>query len=217
MPKRPVTIGSVTFDSVGEAEDYIRTNVIAAHDGAPRIPAGPMHDFVDDLLNLHEDAIAKIGVGVDYFRVDPASDWKVGIPVTSANRTLVVVRLDGQDEDWSWTSVVSKPSAITQVRSALRNAVYDAIQQQKRDAVAAGPVVCPRTGAVIPSASDMQIRHYLPTFARLTEDFSSSIGGWSAISTMSTGAGAEVSDSTVRAAWISYYVANSAPSFELKY
>jgi hypothetical protein len=217
MPKKPVTVGSTVFDSVGEAESFIRTDVIAAHDGVPRIPAGPIHDFVEDLLNLHEDAIAKIGAGIDHFRVDPASLWKTGVPVKPSNRTLVVVRTDGTEEDWSWTGIVTKPTAITQVRSALRNAVYDAIQKMKRDAFTAGPLFCARTGATIGTPNDVQIRHHSPSFAKLTDDYAASIGGWGVIGTMSTGAGAEVSDPAVKAAWVSYFVANAVPSFESKY
>ncbi|MGV8896243.1 MAG: DUF3223 domain-containing protein [Rhodoglobus sp.] len=217
MPKKPVTVGSTVFASVGEAEVFIQTDVIAAHDGAPRIPTGRIHDFVEDLLNLHEDAIAKIGAGVDHFRVDPAHIWKVGFSVNKNYRTLVVVRTDGTEEDWSWTGIISKPTAITQVRTAMRNAAYDAIQKMKRDAVAAGPVSCARTGVAVTSPNDLQIRHHSPSFANLTADFAVSIGGWASIATMSTGAGAEMSDPVIKSAWIAYFVAKAVPSFELKY
>ena len=217
MPKKSVTVGTTVFASVGEAEVFIRTNVIAAHDGAPRIPIGPIHDFVEDLLNLHEDAVAKIGVGVDYFRVDPAHIWKVGFPVNRSYRTLVIVRTDGNEEDWSWTGIISKPTAITQVRTAMRNAAYDAIQKMKRDAVAAGPVSCARTGVAVTSPNDLQVRHRSISFANLTADFASSVGGWTSIATTSTGAGAEMSDPAIKSAWTAYFVANAVPSFELKY
>jgi hypothetical protein len=217
MPKKPVIVGSTVFASVGEAEKFIRTNVIAAHDGAPAIPVGPIHDFVEDLLNLHEDAIAKIGPGIDHFRVDPASAWKTAVPVKPSNRTLVVVRVDGTEEDWSWTGIVTKPTATTQVRSALRNAVYDIIQKMKSDAFTSGPVICARTGKAIGSPNEMQIRHHSLSFAKLTDDFAASIGGWGVIGTMSTGAGAEVSDPAIKTAWVAYFIANAVPSFELKY
>lgn len=217
MPKRRVTVGSRTFDSVGEAEEFLQTDVIAAHDGAPRIPIGPIHDFLEDLLNLHEDALAKIGAGIDHFRVDPASAWKTGVPVKASNRTLVVIRTNGTEEDWSWTGIVSNPKPITQVRSALRNEVYGSIQKMKKDAFAAGPLICARTGATIGNTNELQIRHDSPSFAKLTDDFAASIGGWSVIGTMSTGAGAEISDPAVRSAWVSYFEANAVPSFELKY
>jgi hypothetical protein len=216
MPKRPVTVGSVVFDSVGRAKAFIQTDVVAAYDGATRIPSGPIHEFLEELLHLHEEATAKIGVGIDYFRVDPASSWKVGVPVRASNRALVVVRTDGTAEDWSWTGIVTNPSAITQVRSALRNAAYDSIQTMKRDAFAAGPVMCARTGVPIGMPSDLQIRHYSPSFAKLTDDYAASVGGWGAIGTMSTGAGAEIANPAIEAAWISYFVANAVPSFESK-
>ena len=211
-----VAIGGTTFATKGAAKDFIRTNVINAFDGVPRIPLGPIHDFVEDLLNLHADAVDKIGSGVDYFRVDPASVWKTGVPVKASNRTLVVVRNDGTAIDWSWDGIVTNPSAVTQKRTALRNAAYGRIQAIKLAAFSAGPVICARTGLPILGPNDAQVRYHRPTFAALTDGFAATVGGWPAITTTSSGAGAEVTSPSITAAWIKYYDANAVPSLELK-
>lgn len=211
----PVTIGAMTFATKDASRAFIRTNIIAAFDGAPRI-SGPMHDFVDDLLNLHPDAVEKIGPGVDYFRVDPASNWKSGVPVRPSNRTLVVVQTDGNSIDWSWDVIIKDPSALTLKRSALRNAAYPRIQGIKLAAFTAGPVTCARTGAAIAGPNDAQVRYHRPTFAALTDGFAATVGGWGVITTSSSGAGAEISDPLIEAAWLSYYDANVVPSIEMK-
>lgn len=213
----PIRVGSYSFKSITEAKAFIRTNVIAAHDGLPQVPAGPIHDFLEDLLDLHEDASGKIGVGVDHFRVDPASNWKVGVPMRPSNRTLVVVRRDGTAEDWGWTGIIEDPSPATRVKIALRNAVYETNQVMKRTAFAAGPVTCPRTGVSMASPDEAQLRHYSPTFAQLADSFGLTVGGLAGITTMSSGAGAEIADPAIEAAWIAYYAANASPVLESKY
>jgi hypothetical protein len=212
----PVAIGGTTFATKAAAKDFIRMNVIDAFDGVPRIPFGPIHDFVEDLLNLHEAAVDKIGCGIDYFRVDPASVWKTGAPVRASNRTLVVVRKDGTLIDWSWDGIVTNPSAVTQKRTALRNAAYGRIQAIKRAAFSAGPVICTRTGLPILAPNDAQVRYHRPTFAALTDGFAATVGGWPAITTTSSGAGAELTSPSITANWIKYYDANAFPSVELK-
>lgn len=213
-----ITIGGRTFLTKGAAKDYIRTNVIAAFDGAPQIPFGPIHDFVEDLFNLHPDAVDKIGSsGIDHFRVDPASDWKTGFPVRASNRTLVVVPKTGPPIDWSWDGIIKNPSPVMQKRDALRNAVYGRIQAIKVAAFSAGPVTCARTGLPISGPDDAQVRYHLPTFAALTDGFAATVGGWPAIATTSTGAGAELTSPTVAADWVKYFDANVVPSVELKY
>lgn len=214
----PVTIGATSFASKGAARDFIRSSVIAAFDGAARIPVGPIHDFVDDLFNLHPDMADKIGSSaVDYFRVDPAANWKSDFPVKASNRTLVVVRTDGNSIDWSWDGIVTSPSLVTQKRTALRNAVYDQIQAIKTRAFATGPAICARTGVAISDPDLAQVRYLSPTFAALTDGFAASVGGWPAIITTSTGAGAELASPAVGAAWIAYFNANVVASIQLKY
>lgn len=213
-----VTIGGRTFASKKAAKSFIRTNVIDAFDGAPQVPFGAIHDFVEDLFNLHPAAADKIGTsGIDYFRVDPASDWKKGVPVKALLRTLVVVPTVGNPIDWSWDGIVTNPSPLAQKRTALRNAVYDRIQAIKVAAFSAGPVTCARTGLPISAPDEAQVRYHLPTFATLTDGFAVTVGGWPAITTTSTGAGAELISSTIAAGWIKYFDANAVPSVELKY
>lgn len=212
----PVVVGAITFPTKDAARTFIRTNVIAAFDGAPRIPAGPMHDFVDDLLNLHPDAVDKIGGGVDHFRVEPASNWTIGVPVRPTNRTLVVVRTIGKPIDWSWDVIIRDPSAVAQKRTALRNAAYPRIQSVKRAAFALGGVTCARTGLPIASPDDAQVRYHRPTFAQLADGFASTVGGWPAITTRSGGAGVEIADPVIEAAWIKYYDSRVVPSIEAK-
>ena len=216
MAAIPVSIGGRTFATKDAAKAFIRSDVIDAFNGAPRIPPGPIHDFVEDLLDLHEDAVEKIGSGIDYFRVDPASDWKAGFPVKKSLRTLVVVHTDGTAIDWSWGGIIDQPSPVAKKRMALRNAAYDRIQAIKRAAFSAGPVTCARTGSPIAHPDDAQVRYRRPTFAQLADGFAATVGGWSAIATTSTGVGAEMTDPVIEAAWLTYYDANVIPSIETK-
>jgi hypothetical protein len=199
----PVVIGATSFRTKLAAKSFIQTDVIKAFDGSPRIPAGAIHDFVDDLLNLHDDAVEKIGTGVDYFRVDPASAWKKGVPVKATNRTLVVIRSDGTEIDWSWDVIVTSPSIVAQKRTALRNAVYDRIQSIKVAALSAGPIICARSGLPILNPDDAQVRHHRPSFAELTDGFAATVGGWSA-------------SPSIAAAWVAHYDAHVIPTVELK-
>jgi hypothetical protein len=217
MTAIPVSFGDFAFLTRDAAEGFIRVNIINPHIGLTRVPAGRIHDALVDLIQQHPQAGSKIGSGIDHFRVDPASTWKPAVPMKSTNQTLVVVRLDTTEEDWSWTAAVRQPSEIAQKRSAMRNVLYPRIQALKSAALLVGPVKCPRTGVLITSVSDAQIVHRSPSWAQITDDFATTIGGWTSLVTVSAGAGAEISDPAVRAAWEAYYDSHARPEIESKF
>lgn len=212
----PISFGDFSFLTRGAAEEFVRSSIVAPHVGLAQIPTGRIHDALVDLIQRHPQALSKIGAGIAYFRVDPASAWKPAVPMKRTNQTLVVVRTDGTAEDWSWTASVRQPSDVAQTRAALRNALYNRIQAFKSAALLAGPVACPRTGATISSAADAQVVHRSPSWAELTDRFAAAMGGWSSLVTVSAGTGAELSDPGVRAAWDAYYDTNARPEIESK-
>jgi hypothetical protein len=65
---KPVTIGTLTFDSQTAARKFIR-EVRSRHPLLAPID-GPDHMFLLDLLNKHSRAAEKIGAGVKHFTVE---------------------------------------------------------------------------------------------------------------------------------------------------
>lgn len=73
------------------------------------------------------------------------------------------------------------------------------------------------SGLPILGQNDAQVRYHRPTFAALTDGFAATVGDWPAITTRSSGAGAELTSPNIAADWIKHYDVNAVTSLELKH
>jgi hypothetical protein len=91
MAKKPITIGTRTFDTKGAAEKFIQEILYRRPLLAPI--DGPDHAFLLALLSKHPDAVKKIGVGVKHFTVEKS---------IGGTQCFYITRVDGTREDFSF-------------------------------------------------------------------------------------------------------------------
>jgi hypothetical protein len=93
MVAKPVIIGDVYFPRKGDAQQ-------ACRDLLYRYPPGSVIDdpsdeaFLHDLLELHQDAAGKRGVGIDHFEVRLTEEFH--------QPGLFIIRVDGTVTDFSF-------------------------------------------------------------------------------------------------------------------
>ncbi|MFQ6557615.1 DCL family protein [Pseudomonas sp. Lb2C1-1] len=114
------------------------------------------------LLAMHPDADRKIGVGIDYFKIERNA--------LGAGRGIWLVRMDGSEDTFSYkrciTGVLQSPHG--KVCEALRFAVRPQLVAF-RDALGL-PVTCVASGVIITQRKDLHIDHKEP-FWMLLERF----------------------------------------------
>ncbi len=215
----PFVIPSRTFPSRTAAKNYIRDEILHSYPVRAPIPAGTHDQILREVLELHSDAIEKIGPGIDHFYVEET--WRLpGREAVGRNqRAIIVVRADGTERDWSYRHVIDSPTEVANVKSALAFALEGG-RLRRRDAdFAAGmpPIYCARTGELIKQKHQADAQHLSPTWSQLTEGFVSAHGGWSAIETHSGNGyifvGRDVENQVLRDEWLDYYAANANPVY----
>lgn len=167
MPKIPVQIGELRFDSTGAAEEHFR-QMLYRYGVGTRIPA-PDATELSWLLERHPEVKDKVGVGVDHFSVRNA---------IYGTKCFEVARTDGVATDFSFGSCVNgkPPGPMSEAIAALRAEVTEDILRKKRDwfrdhGDADGKVACIITGGRI-SIEDAHADHAPPrTFGTLAVTF----------------------------------------------
>ncbi|WP_123695919.1 DCL family protein [Agrococcus jenensis] len=214
----PFIVPSRVFRSRTEAKNYIRDEILRAYDIRQAIPTDSVHhQLLLEVLELHADAVDKIGPGIVHFYVEETWRLPGREAVGRDQRALMVVRSDGKAVDWSYHHVIDSPTPAANVKSALAFAL-ETSRLERRDAdFASGPVTCAITGQVIPQKHQADTRHLDPTWHELTTGFVGTIGGWGAVETHSGKGGAfvgrDVEDVALRDAWLRYYAANGKPVY----
>lgn len=128
---------------------------------------GDDHVFLLDVLCMHPEVDAKIGVGVAYFDVR-SNEW--------GGRTFWFVRKDGSESDFSFLKCLTPPSPIQDFAKACRTAVVLDILHFKDTVFAAGEVRCPFTGEIL-YRNTVHIDHAPPwLFDTLVQEFAKNFG-----------------------------------------
>ncbi|PPG81740.1 hypothetical protein C5C52_07935 [Rathayibacter sp. AY1E5] len=208
----------MSFKSRKAAKDYIRENILDGYPLREPIPAGTNHQLLSEILELHENAIDKIGTGIDHFYVEET--WRLpGMQAVARDlRGIVVVRTDGTSIDWSYYHVIDHPTKAAQVKTALAFPLVDPRLRRRDAAFATGEVVvCALTGDIIVQKHQADTRHLDPTWEELTSGFVAQHGGWDAIETHSGHGGIfvgrDVEDDALREEWLAYYEEHANPVF----
>lgn len=215
----PLVIPSRTFRSRTEAKNYIRDEILYTYPLRTPIPSGTHDQVLREVLELHSDAVEKIGPGIDHFYVEETWRLPSKEAVARSQRAIIVVRTDGTERDWSYRHVIDSPSEAANVKSALAFAL-DSGRIRRRDADFADgmpPVYCARTGELIKQKHQADTQHLSPTWGELTQAFADAHGGWGAIETHSGNGyifvGRDVEDEVLRDAWLEFYAANANPVY----
>jgi hypothetical protein len=161
--KKQVRIGDVVFGSKSKAEEAIRKILYA-------YPVGATVKFEDaqflaDLLDLHPERDAKVGVGARSFQIEQ----------NGPTRGFWLTRTDGSRTDFSFKSCLTPPTAESDARAGFRSEVRDQIAEFRALQFAGGREVrCPITGESVNSGTS-HVDH-VPPFEDLVRLFLSRAG-----------------------------------------
>jgi hypothetical protein len=198
MAAKPVIIGDVHFPRKGDAQQACR-DVLYRYLPGSVIDDPSDEAFLHDLLDLHQDATGKRGVGIDHFEVRLTKEFR--------RPGFFIVRIDGTVTDFSFLICLTPATHRKRVLTAMRRAVKDQVVAFKREALAEdGTAVCAVTGAVV-TAADIHVDHHDPDFLTLAEDYAVQRGGFDTFGIINGDGviGAEFADPAVRDAWADHH------------
>lgn len=168
MAKR-VIVGERVFPSIASAEAAVKAIWNAYELNSP-VTKLEDHDFLYELVLMHPNPPAKIGAGIDYFKVvDPSASgqwWHHGV------RAVSIVRVDDTEEEFSALKVLRTPQSPFQALcDALSNEAQEIAGRHRESKFAAGPVTCPVTGQIMSTITEAEARRTDPPLAVLVARF----------------------------------------------
>ena len=110
----PIEIGLLSFKSKKEAKDHVRL-LFSKYENGERI-VGIDDALLRDLILLHPESEAKVGVGISHFTIEHDQEW-------GTTRHFVLVREDGNSTDFSFHTCIDGTNQRQDRFSAMRNAV----------------------------------------------------------------------------------------------
>ncbi len=170
--RKPFVLGDHSFPTKKDAVEYIQGILHGNHDRQLE----PVNEtFVRAILDRHPDRDSKIGCGVRSIRVVRNPDF----PTTWC---FWLVRIDGTSTDFSFKECLKPSTHKQKVRAALRNLVSSQVEEFKNHFFVTRDVkICPLSGVEMrPSTS--HVDHAAPQFVELADSWSSTEGGYDAIS-----------------------------------
>lgn len=205
----PVNLPSFTWPSKKAAFDAFRF----LHTGGPYAPydriTDPGHDLMlREVLDLHPDALEKIGAGVKYFYVGLTSDGdKFNVRPDATG--IWIKRVDGSDVDFSYRTCIQNHTEESDAKEGLRLAVEDRRLSYRDDRIAAGTFASDVSGVVFPDRNEAHVIYEDPSWGQLTYRFAEGEGGWDHILVHSGSGGvligSHLMDSDVLARWLEFY------------
>ncbi|MDA0167144.1 DCL family protein [Solirubrobacter ginsenosidimutans] len=160
MSRIPVVIGQYQFATKTDARAYVSDMLDRYVDGQ-RIESDD-EQFLCDLLDLHPEAVTKIGCGVSHFTRE--ADRRGG-------RCFWLWRTDGTHNDWS----TAKALRLTGPRHDLLGAMRCEVEDQRNDFVREQfadrtTVICAITGVPLTKEA-AHADHADPTFGQMARNF----------------------------------------------
>lgn len=114
-------------------------------------------NFMLSIFESHQEWEQKKGCGVDFISVGSANH---------GTSCFYINRIDGTKTDISFTKCITKPTRISQVKSACRHAIRNEIIKFKKENVFYGESLCPITGVIL-EKHNTHIDHYDLTFEEM--------------------------------------------------
>ncbi|MFG1880163.1 DCL family protein [Sphaerisporangium sp. NPDC049003] len=191
-------IGVRRYPTKGAAEEAIR-GVLSRYEVGDVVNQEADDLLLRDLLDMHPEADAKIGSGVDCFRVmrTPRGNYK----------GFLVVRTDGSSIDFSYQSCLKPPTHEQRVKAAMRTEVRPQVNAFFELRKSAGTLVSDQSGT--PLATDGTHVAYFrgPSFLDIAVQFADAAGGWDVFQlTPTTEPGLAVfADSGLAARWHAFH------------
>lgn len=218
---KPVVLPSMTFPTRKAAKDWVRDE-IKDHYDLEEVITDPLHVAVlHDLLDRDDDAAEKIGAGIKEFFIRRTALGGGHIQYVRRDaRGVWIRRVDGSEDDWSYTSAINQEGLQSDVKDALRAVINEDRLSFREQAFAHGPVRCARTGVMIDSFHDAEVRYANPSWASLAEGFARTQGGWDQIP-LSAGEGqtqisGNLADPSQLQAWKDYWHKHARPIIVMK-
>jgi hypothetical protein len=210
MSPKPVVLDSFSWPSQSAAEAAFRT-ILRDSGYKLREPIdNPTHDLMlRELLDVHKDAIEKIGAGVDYFYVGLTSDGdKVNVKAEAIG--IWIKRVDGSTEDFSFLTAIRKNSQRSDAKQGLREAVEEQRRPYRAGRFRPGaPVLSDLSGDPIASEEEAHVIYLDPTWGQLTTAFANLEGGWDRLAVHSgrgnVKIGSELLEPGVKAKWVAFH------------
>lgn len=218
---KPVDLPSMSFPTRKGAKEWVRDN-IKDHYGLEQAVTDPLHTQVlFDLLERDDDAAEKIGAGVKEFfiRLTSLGDGHIRYVRRDA-RGIWIRRVDGSEDDWSYTSAIDQEGIQSDVKDALRAVINEDRLAFRDKAFANEPVECARSGVIITSLHDAEVRYVDPSWSQLAAGFAQTQGGWDQIALTAGGGNTQISgslaDQTQLQAWKDYWTQHARPVIVIK-
>ncbi len=165
---RAIVIGARIYSSKKEAQQAI-FEVRSRYQSGIATPEDD--EFLRDLVALHPNAEAKVGVGIDRFE----TRWNL------RNIGFWIVRTDGSETDFSFLKCLYGSAIPDLVRSAMRSAVRDQLAEVRAAALATARR-CPISGDLL-TVENCHADHEEPLFIEIADAFANSEGGYEAMAT----------------------------------
>ncbi len=167
MPKKPVVLGELKFDSKKEAKEHF-SNILNKHPLKTKLSNGEFDDVMS-LLLCHPKADEKIGSGVKFLKIDQGYN--------SSNRCFHIIREDGSMENFSIGKCINGDhSPFYKFCIACRKSVESDLSEMKKQyfqekSDSEYKVICPLTKEKI-EFNESHIDHREPfTFASIVHFF----------------------------------------------
>ncbi|MFR0367567.1 DUF3223 domain-containing protein [Streptomyces sp. MCC20] len=196
MPK--FWIGSREYPSKKAAQEAVR-DVLYGYSVGSIVDKEEDHLLLLDLLDLHEEADAKIGVGVEAFAIAP--------PLKGPYPGFEVIRTDGTRIDFSYLACLKPPSYRQQVLAAMRVEAEVNATAYLTSRAEANTLVSDESGKTL-DITDTHVSYYRgPSFVDLAEAFAADAGGWDAIelTTSSNPGRGQFADRQLAERWREYH------------
>jgi len=218
---KPVDLPSMSFPTRKAAKEWVRDSIKDHYDLEEAV-TDPLHVAVlFDLLDRDDDAAEKIGTGVKEFfiRLTSLGDGHIRYVRRDA-RGIWIRRVDGSEDDWSYTSAIDQEGIQSDVKDALRAVINEDRLAFRDEAFANGPVRCARTGVIITSLHDAEVRYVEPSWSQLAAGFAATQGGWDQIALTAGGGNTQISgslaDPAQLQAWKDHWTQNARPVIVIK-
>jgi len=211
MPK-PVILDSFSWPSKKAAEDAYRRILRDSGYGTYDIISDPTHDLMlRELVELHPQAVEKIGEGIDHFFIGKTSDGdKFNVRPDAIG--IWICRSDSERSrvDFSYRTAINENTPKSNAKEAMRAAVDERRRAYRATRFEAGsPVASDLSGQPIADREHAVVIYMKPTWNQLTFRFAEREGGWDAIEVRSGGRAVQIGSALlhpdVEARWLAFW------------
>jgi hypothetical protein len=159
-----ISFGQSSYPTVASFREMVSFRILALPRHRPLV--GADHDFVMELLERKADWSAKVGAGIDHFRV-------------LSNGSGVEIRfrrVDGTEDNFSWRKAMSgyAPAAGAYINAALRFAVVEQVHGFKRRAFGTSMSVASAISGEILTWQNAEVDHLIP-FCEIRDAWTASL------------------------------------------